>query len=155
VPITVFVRYNRIPTVQGSIVEKTVDAVRESSHYMQDIAKSIAPVLTGAFRESIYVNGPNDESDYSERAGAAANLRPGVVLVPEQIAANLDPQVQRLRDRLGRFSLPEAIVSSAVIYAAYLEEGTAFMAPRPTFRQAALMTEQPFKNAMMKVADGF
>ena len=70
-------------------------------------------------------------------------------------AATLDPKVDRLRDRLGRFSLPEAVVSSAVEYSLYLEEGTTRMAPRPTLRPAALVTEQFFKAAMSGVADGF
>lgn len=152
-PITVSIIRNEIPQVQGSIVSKTVDAVRESSVFMRDTARQLAPVLTGAFRESLYINGPNEESDYGESVDRALQLRPNASIVPELYAAMLDPKVDRLRDRLGRFSLPEAVVSSAVEYSLYLEEGTVYMAPRPTFRDAALMTEPVFKNAMSKVAD--
>lgn len=154
-PITVFVRKNEIPQVMGSIVEKTVDAVRDSAHFMRDYAQSIAPVQTGSFRASLYVNGPNDESDYAARAGAAKEANPRAVIVPELQAANLDPKVDRLRDRLGRFSLPEAVVAPAVEHGLFLEEGTVRMSPRPTLRPAALVTEQFFKNAMGGVADGF
>jgi hypothetical protein len=155
VPIVAIIRKNAIPQVQGSIVEKTVDSVRDSSTFMRDAARTIAPVDTGAFRASIYINGPNDESDYAQSAANAKGLRPRANIVPELQAATLDPSVARLRDRLGRFSLPEAVVSSAVEYSLYLEEGTAFMSPRPTFKNAALMTEQVFKASMSKVADGF
>jgi hypothetical protein len=155
VPVTVFVRKNEIAQVQASVIEKTVKAVRDNAKFMRDYAKSIAPVQTGAFRDSLYVNGPNDESDYAERAAAAKNLNPKANIVPEIQAAHVDPQVDRVRDRFGRFSLPEAVVSSAVEHALYLEEGTVRMGPRPTFRPAALVAEQQFKADMAKVADGF
>lgn len=154
-PITVFVRKNDISQVQASIIEKTVDAVRDNAHFMRDYAKTIAPVDTTSFRESLYVNGPNDESDYAERAAAAKNVNPRANIVPEIRAANVDPQVDRIRDRMGRFSLPEAIVAPAVEHGLFLEEGTTRMSPRPTLRPAALVTEQQFKADMSKVADGF
>jgi len=150
---SVFLRKNEIPQVQGNIIGKTVDAVRDSATYMRDYAKTIAPVDTGAFRASLYVNGPNDESDYAERAAAAKDLNPRANIVPELRAASLDPQVDRLRDYLGRFALPEAVVSSAVEYSLYLEEGTSRMAPRPTLRPAALVAEEYFKAKMRDVAD--
>jgi len=155
VPVTILVRKNQINQVAGSIVEKTVDAVRNNAMYMRNIAQIVAPVQTGAFRESIYVNGPNDESNYGEAAGKARALRPAANIVPELRATEYDPKIDRLRDRLGRFALPEALVSSAVDYAIALEEGTVFMPPRPTFRTAALMTEQQFKSDMSKVADSW
>lgn len=150
---TVIVRKNEIPQVQANIVGNTIDAIRESAQFARDYAKAIAPVQTGAFRASLYVNGPNDESDYAERAAAAKEANPDANIVPELRAANLDPQVDRLRDRLGRFSLPEAVISSAVEYSLYLEEGTTRMSPRPTLRPAALVAEQRFKALMAGVAD--
>lgn len=152
-PFTVILRKNEIPQVQANIVGKTVDAVRESAQYARDYAKTVAPAQTGAFRASLYVNGPNDESDYAERAAAAKGLNSKATIVPELRAANLDPQVDRLRDRLGRFALPEAVISSAVEYSLYLEEGTTRMSPRPTLRPAALVAEQRFKALMSEVAD--
>lgn len=152
---TVTVRYNHIPRVQASITEKSVAAVRDNAHRTQEYAATIAPVRTGAFRASIYVNGPENESDYGQHAAAAIRLNPRATIVPEQQAATLDVGVNRMRNSLGQFSLPEALVSSAVEYAAYLEDGTVHMAPRPTFRPAAMVVERQFLADMQKVADGF
>lgn len=150
-----FVRKNEIPQVLTSIVDNTVDAVRDSARFMRDYGRTIAPVDTGAFRESLYVNGPNNESDYGQRAAAAHELRPKAIIVPEIQAAQVDPKIDQLRDRLGRFSLPEAVVSSAVIYSLDLEEGNSRMAPRPTLRPAALVAEQFFKDKMGDILNGF
>lgn len=154
-PISVSIRRNDISRVQASITDRSEDVVRDNAHFMRDYAQGIAPVRTGAFRTSLYVNGPGDESDYTERASAALRLNPTARIVPELRAAYLDTGVSQLRNSLGRFSLSEAIVSGAVEYTIFLEEGTVYMAPRPTLRQAALATEPRFKTDMSKVADGF
>lgn len=154
-PFSVSVRFNKIPQVRASIAEKTIGAVRDSAHFMRDYAQTIAPVRTGAFRGSLYVNGPNGESDYGSAAAQAIRLNPAARIVPEQQAALLDLGVKRFRDDLGRFSLPQAIVAPAVEYGLFLEEGTVHMAPRPTLRPAALYAENFFKNVMSHVADGF
>lgn len=153
---TVTIRRNVISQVQASICDKSEASVRDSAHFMQGYAASIAPVQTGAFRASIYVNGPQNESDYAERAGAAKSANPLANIVPELRAAIVDPKVGQLRDlQTGRFTYPQAIASSAVEYSLYLEEGTVHMAPRPTLRPAALATEATFKSDMSKVADGY
>lgn len=153
---TVTIRRNVIPQVQASIVDKAEAAVRDDAHYMQGYGASIAPRRTGAFAASLYVNGPKNESDYAEHAGLAKSHNPTAKIVPELRAAIVDPQVGQLRDtQTGRFTHPQAIVSSAVEYSLYLEEGTVHMAPRPTLRPAALATEGRFKADMSKVADGF
>ncbi len=153
---TVSITKNVIPQVRVSIAKKSEDAVRDNAHYMQDYASRIAPVLTGAFRESIYVNGPQNESDYSEHAGMARSHNPRAHIVPELRAAIVDPKLGQLRDLVsGQFTYPQAIVGSAVEYSLYLEEGTVHMAPRPTLRPAALATESKFKSDMSNVADGF
>src|SRR3954469_7355487 len=153
---TVTIRKNVIPQVQASIVSKSTDAIRDNAHFMQDYAAQIAPVRTGAFRESIYVNGPENESDYTEHAGLAKSRNPTARIVPELKAAIVDPKVGQLRNlQTGQFTFPQAIVSSAVEYSLYLEEGTVHMAPRPTLRPAALVAENLFKNLMSLVAEGF
>lgn len=154
-PWTVTVRRNVISQLRASIVDKTEDVVRDDAHYMRDYAQKIAPVKTGAFRASLYVNGPGGESDYSQAAGAARSHNPKAKIIPEIKAATLDLGVKQLRDELGRFSLPQAIVAPAVEYGLFLEDGTVHMAPRPTLRPAALATENRFKSDMSKVADGF
>lgn len=154
-PITLIVRRNDIPNVKARIADKNVDAVRDNAHFMRDYAQSIAPVRTGAFRASLYVNfqGEQTESDYGQAAARALQLNPRARIVPEQQAALLDQNVNRFRNPLGQFTQPEAVVSSAVEYALYLEEGTVHNSPRPTLRQAALATEPRFKTDMGKVAD--
>ena len=154
-PITVTIRKNVISKLRGDIVDRTETAVRNQAHFMRDYGQSIAPVRTGAFRASLYVNGPNDESDYPAAAGAAAQKNPKARIIPELQAASFDLGAKRLRNEIGRFSLPQAIVAPAVEYGLYLEEGTVHMAPRPTLRPAALATEQRFKSDMSKVADGY
>ena len=154
-PWTVIIRKNDIPRVQASVVEKTVEAVRDSAQFMRSYAQTIAPVDTGAFRGSLYINGPNNESDYAEAVARAQDLNPRAVIVPELKAADVDPKVDQLRDNFGRFSLPEAIVGSAVLHSLFLEEGTTRMGPRPTFRPAALVTENFFKDKMKKILDGW
>lgn len=154
-PFSLRIRRNDIPRVQASITDKSVDAVRENAHNMRDFAQRIAPVDTGAFRASLYVNGPEGESDYIQAAAGTLARRPKARIVPEQHAATVDTGVSQLRNSLGQFSLPEAIVSSAVDYAVMLEEGTVYMSPRPTFMNAALATQPDFITAMRRVADNW
>lgn len=149
--LSIIVRTNRINMVQASITERAQDTVRDSAKYMRDYAESIAPIRTGAFAASIYVNGPGDYTDYAERAGVAAARNPKAKIIPELLAARVD--TRQLRNNLGQFSLPEAIVASAVEYSVFLEDGTRFMGPRPTFRPAAEATRQQFADAMGHVAD--
>ena len=152
---SVTVRSNKIGQLQGDIRDKAEGAVRDTANEMRDYARIIAPVLTGAFRSSLYINGPNGESDYGTAAAEAAAANPKAVIVPEQQAAQVDINVHQLRDTEGRFSLPQAIVASAVEYSLFLEEGTVHMAPRPTLRPAALVAEAFFRNAMTKITDGY
>jgi hypothetical protein len=76
--------------------------------------------------------------------------------VPELLEAIVDPKLGQLRDlQTGRFTFPQTIVASAVEYSLYLEDGTVYMAPRPTLRTANLAAEQKFKSDMSQVADGY
>lgn len=152
-PFTVTVRTNRINQVQASIQSRANDTVHGSAVFMRDYARTIAPHQTGAFATSIYVNGPGDASDYQERAAAAGQLNPQAHIIPEIKAAQVDTGLGQLRANTGRFSLPEAIVASAVEYSVFLEDGTRYMAPRPTLRPAAEATRTQFAEAMTHVAD--
>jgi hypothetical protein len=151
--IKVTVRVDKLHRLQASIQQKAVDEVRTSAHYMQGYASSIAPRDTGAFSESLYVNGPLNESDYQQRAGRARALRPTATIIPELVAAQTIPNMNVLRSNLGQFARPEALVGSAVDYSVHLEYGTRYMGPRPTFFPAALATRTKFESAMRKVAD--
>lgn len=147
------VRTDKIGRVQASIQDNAKSAVKDSAVYMRDLASAIAPRRTGAFAASMYVSGPGTESDYNERAAEARDLNPEANILPEANAATVDPGVGQLRDNQGRFSRQQAIVSSAVEYALYLEEGTRYMAPQPTLHEAAEGARAVFINAMQRVAD--
>lgn len=150
---SISVRVNKIPAVRTSITDRSKEIVKESAEFMRDYARSIAPVRSGAFAASIYVNGPGEFSDYAERAGAASQRNPDAQIIPELKAAQVDTGVSQLRNSLGQFSLPEAIVASAVEYSLFLEEGTRYMGAQPTLRPAAEATRQQFAEAMTHVAD--
>jgi hypothetical protein len=154
-PFHIVVRVNKIPQVQSSVKDNNKDAVRKSAEYMRSYARSIAPVLTGAFRASLYINGPDGESDYGRAVVEALAHRPFAKIVPESQTALLDSNVNRLRDSLGQFSLDEAIVAPAVEYGLYLEYGTVHMAPRPTLTQASQATRNHFIGLVQKIANGF
>lgn len=140
---TVTVRFNIIPKVITTITDESADAVRDSAHYSRDYATAIAPIRTGALRDSFYVHGPNNESDYAERAAAAENANPRANIVREVRDATEGTDTRK----------PKAIVASAVEYALYLEEGTVHMAPRPTLIQASLVGAERFRHLMAHIAD--
>lgn len=150
---SIVVRKNTINRLQASITDRSKETVRSSAEYMRNYAQAIAPVRTGAFRTSLYVNGPGNQTDYPERAAAAAEANPKARIIAEIRAADIDTRVGQLRNNLGQFSLDEAIVASAVEYSVMLEEGTRYMAPRPTLRPAAESTRAQFAEAMTHVAD--
>lgn len=152
-PLSITVRVNRINQVQASITSRSKKTVHESAQFMRDYAQAIAPVRLGAFRASLYINGPGNVSDYPERAAAAAQLNPKAHIIDEIHAADVDTGVGQLRNNLGQFSLDEAIVASAVEYSVFLEEGTRYMGARPTLRPAAEATRQQFVQAMHHVVD--
>lgn len=150
---TVTVRTNRINQVQASIKDHATDAVRDSAEFMRDYAAQIAPARTGAFAASLYVNGPEGFSNYQEHASMASQRNPHARIISEIRAADVDTGLGQLRANTGQFSLPEAIVASAVEYSVFLEDGTRYMAPRPTLRPAAEATRTQFAQAMSHVAD--
>src|SRR3954469_22683409 len=155
-PWTVTVHKNLIPQVRAAVEERSEQATRDSARHARDYAHDTAPVRTGALAASFYVNGPNGDSTYLVAAGEAKSRNPAAKIVPELSASAVDPGVGQLRDALtGRFTRSQAIVASAVEYALYVEEGTVHMAPRPTLRSAALVTEKFFSDVMSTVAKGF
>jgi HK97 gp10 family phage protein len=153
VTVKVTLRRDRLDRLIGSVASRATDQVRDNAAYLRDYASAIAPKDTGAFSQSIYVSGPGEESDYAQRANAARQLRPQAVIIDEIHPASFDTAVQRFRGANGQFSQPEAVVGSAVEYSIFLEDGTRYMAPRPTFRPAVEATRERFVAAMKTVAD--
>lgn len=151
--IKVTVRTDNIPRLQASISSKSVDAVQSAANVCRDLASALSPVRTGALRESWYVSGPGDQSDYPQRAAAASSRNPLAVILDEAKAAIVDPSVGQLRNNLGQFSNPEAIVSSAVNYSVFIEEGTRFMGAQPVLHPAAEAARNALIDNLSKVAD--
>lgn len=151
--IKVTVRTDKLQRLQASIGTNSVDAVRQSAGVCRAFAAAISPVRTGALRTSWYISGPGDESDYPERSSAAKSLNPLAIILDEAKAAVVDPSVGQLRNNLGQFSYPECIVSSAVNYSLFIEEGTRYMAPQPVLRPSAEQARNVLVSLMSKVAD--
>jgi len=145
-------RIDRLARLQGSLQTKSTDNVRDAGHYCRQFASALTPVRTGALKASWYVSGPGSESDYPQCSAAAQSLNPLARILPEVQAALFDPTVGQLRANTGQFALPECIVSSAVNYSIYVEEGTVFMGPQPMLRPAVESTRQLFINTMSNVA---
>lgn len=142
-PFSIVVRSNDIPEVKKRMIERATNAARDSAHSAQSFGEAIAPRLTGAFAASLYVSGPGNESDYGRAVSQALQLRPNAPIVGEikQDAIGANPNAIT------------AVLASAVEYATYLEEGTAYLAPRPTLRPAIETNRPGFLDAMMRVAD--
>jgi len=151
--VRVSVRVDKIFRLQASLSAKAEANVKDAAFLTRDFAAAISPVRTGALRASWYVSGPGNDTTYPEASGAAAAANPQAVIMDEAKAAQVDQQMGQLRNTLGMFSNPEAIVSSAVNYSVYLEEGTKYMAPRPILRPAAEVGRAALLSSMPKVAD--
>lgn len=151
--VRVTVRKDKLDRLQSSISANSTDAVKQSANTCAFFAAATSPVRTGALRTSWYVSGPGDESDYPERSNAAREANPQAIILDEAKAALVDPSVGQLRNNLGQFSHPECIVSSAVNYSLFLEEGTRYMAPRPILRPASEQARNQLLSLMAKVAD--
>jgi HK97 gp10 family phage protein len=151
--VKVVLKRDKLDRLIGSIATRATDEVRENAAYLRDYASQIAPKDTGAFSQSIYVSGPSEESDYAQRAGAARSLNPQAHIIDEIRPALFDQNAQRFRGANGQFSQPEAVVGSAVQYSIFLEDGTRYMAPQPTFRPAIEATRDRFVAGMKTVAD--
>ena len=151
--VRVSVRVDKIYRLQASLSAKSQEAVKSAAFITRDFASSISPVRTGALQASWYVSGPGNDTTYPEASGAAAAANPRAIILEEAKAAQVDPQMGQLRNTLGMFSNPEAIVSSAVNYSVYLEEGTKYMAPRPILRPASEAGRAALLSSMPKVAD--
>jgi HK97 gp10 family phage protein len=149
----VTLRRDKLDRLMATIGSSATAQVADNAAYMRDYASQIAPKDTGAFSQSIYVSGPGEDSDYAQRANAARSLNPAATIIEEIKPASFDTAVQRFRGANGQFSTPEAVVGSAVEYSVFLEDGTRYMAPRPTFRPAVEATRERFVAGMKTVAD--
>ena len=142
---TVTLRSNRIPLLLGVLVPRTHTAVLDTANEIQDRANVMAPVDTGALRESIYVSSP-DGSDYPQRSGSAQARNPDAIIVPEVTSdfvisfAATNPTFR-------------AVVGSAVNYSLFQELGTRFMPPQSFMLPAIEVSADAFTDRMSHIAD--
>jgi HK97 gp10 family phage protein len=123
------------------------EIVDEAAGQVQTRASQLAPVDTGALRNSIYVNN-GDASDYSQRVGTAQSLNPDMVALEE-----LDPEfVISVSTSPGNDSYI-SVVGVAADYGLFQELGTSRNRAQPFMLPAALGVQDDFETAMSHVAD--
>lgn len=140
--ITVRILSNRIAELSAALGKNAEGVVRDAAKDGRDFASAISPVRTGALQASWYVSGPNEESDYPEHSSAAAGLNPQAVILEEARASFVEPDLVQ----------PVAIISSAVNYSIFIEEGTRYMAPQPVLRPTAEHIRAILVNGMKGIA---
>lgn len=140
------VRSNRIPQVIAHITANAQKAVTDTAASIQTMASQIAPIDTGALRNSIYVNTGTD-SDYSTRVATASSLNRDMVPLDE-----ISPEF--VIPLSGTNTGNVAVVGVAAHYGIFLEEGTVFQPPQSFMRPAAESSSDDFSQAMQHVADG-
>lgn len=125
---------NRLPEIRASLAETVDRAVRKAAFDIAAHAKDLAPVDTGALKNSIWVATSKDETYGSAiQAALARNPKAKAVSPPPAPA------------------LCAAYVGAGVHYAIYVEMGTRRMAARPFMRPAADAVEPGFKAAVKAV----
>lgn len=134
---------NRFGVVEGGLQKNATDVVRAAAVVCQQFASAVSPVRTGALQVSWYVSGPNEESSYPEQSGAARGRNPQAIILDEAKANFVEPDLKQ----------PVAIISSAVNYSVFLEEGTRYMAPQPILRPAAEAARAALLNGLKGIAD--
>jgi hypothetical protein len=76
--------FDKLPDLGAELRQRAAEIVKKAAFDLEARAKLNAHVLTGAMRASIYTSIAGGQTDYGSNAGAAAGLRPGVVITPEQ-----------------------------------------------------------------------
>lgn len=145
--LSVTVRYDHTAALSQQMQQRMHAAVDTAALQIQDRASQIAPVDTGALRNSIYVNNGTD-SDYSLRVSTARSLNRDMVALEE-----IDPEfVIAVSSTPGPDSYI-SIVAAAAEYALFQELGTRYHRAQPFMYPAALAVEDDFAQAMTHLAD--
>jgi HK97 gp10 family phage protein len=121
----------RLPTVGK-------EAAQEIAHSIRDVASQIAPKDTTSLSQSIYVS-DGEDSDYSERAGAAEAVNDNVVILEEirpEFAISLSG---------GPAATYTVVVGVAASHGIFQEYGTATMSPQPYFTPAIEPSRDAFQ----------
>lgn len=143
------IRFDRTAAIIASVRSKLTDTVNDSASNIQTISSQIAPVDTGALRESIYVTNGTD-SDYNSRVARARSLKPTVQIVEE-----VDPEFVISPSAGGALSRDSYIVVVGVAagHGVPQEFGTRFIRAQPYLRPAAIGEEGNFTEAMSHLTD--
>ena len=126
---------DRLGELAEQMHDKASEAVRATAFAIQDRAQALAPVDTGALRNSHYT-ATRQGSGYGDAAQAAARANPEVPLLPE---------VSAPRDDM------TAIVAVGAEYGMHVEYGTKRQPPRPYLTPAAESMRDEFTQAMTRL----
>jgi len=147
ITVRINVRSNTIGRLIDRLSQNMHQVVDESALAIQERASQIAPVDTGALRNSIYVNN-GTESDYSQRTATARGLNPDMIALEE-----IDPEfVISVSTSPGDASYV-SVVGVAAEYGLFQELGTRHMRAQPFMLPAALGVQGDFETAMTHIAD--
>ena len=139
----VTVRSNRTAQVIAQLTQGVNNAVTDSANDLATLASQLAPVRTGALRNSIYVNNGTN-SNYTSSVATARSLNRDLVPLEE-----LDPEF--VIPLAGQNSGNLAVVGVAADYGIFLELGTAFHAPQTFMLPAAEAVSDDFDNRMRHI----
>ena len=146
ISVKVTVKGDRTGAVIAAILANAKQAVDDTAVDLQTMAFQLAPVDTGALRNSIYINN-GDSSDYTTRVAIAGNLRPEMQALDE-----LDPEfVISLQGSTSGPNVYVTVIGVAAHYGLFQEEGTVFQPPQSFMRPAA---ESMGDELSKKMSDG-
>lgn len=140
------VRSNTISKIRSQIIEQMKGAVDDTAALIEERAKQIAPVDTGALQSSIYHNNGVD-SDYDTNIARARSQNKDAVILDE-----IDPEFVIPLSGSNEDSYTQ-VVGCAVEYGIFNEYGTRHMRPHPFMLPSALGAEDDFTTAMTQIAD--
>jgi len=129
---------DRFDALRGQLREKAGQVVRKAAFDIQADAQTMAPVDTGALRNSIYTV-TDRGSDYSTALSQAMSANPDAAILPA-----ISPEEASVDDLT-------AIVAVGAEYGIYVEMGTSRQAAQPYLGPAAEGQRQAFEQAMQKV----
>lgn len=133
-PIRIRMVYNKLPEIGPEVERRVATIIAKAAFDVQAGAQILAPVDTGALKNSIYVSTSRD-STYRRAVQEALKANPKAEIVDEV-----------------RPSAPlQVIVGAAVRYAPYVEFGTRRMAARPYLRPAVDRVKDAFFQALAAV----
>jgi HK97 gp10 family phage protein len=144
---SIVVRSNHIGTLVTHLEQRMHEIVDEAAGQVQTRASQIAPVDTGALRNSIYVNN-GDASDYSQRVGTAQSLNPDMVAL-EEITPEFVISVSTSPGDESYLS----VVGVAADYGLFQELGTSRNRAQPFMLPSALGAQGDFETAMTHIAE--